>query len=84
VESVAGREDILELRRVCREILVAAHVQEFAVDMVMASTGERTGARERAQVHPLRLFAEGCPGAGRVRTRFGVLDGRFHLSVGTF
>src|SRR3989339_1987569 len=32
LEPVMGREEILELRRLCREILVAPHVQDFAID----------------------------------------------------
>src|SRR5512140_2718704 len=49
VESVAGREDILEVRRVCREILVAPHVQEFAVDLVMATQPDSAQAHESAR-----------------------------------
>ena len=31
------KEDILKLKGVCREILVAPHVQEHAIDLVMAT-----------------------------------------------
>ncbi len=37
LDPVIGRQEILELRAVCREILVAPHVQEFAIDLVMAT-----------------------------------------------
>ncbi len=37
VEPVMSRQEILELRAVCREVLVAPHVQDFAIDVVMAT-----------------------------------------------
>ncbi len=37
LEPVLNRQEILDLRAVCREILVAPHVQEFAIDLVMAT-----------------------------------------------
>ncbi len=37
IEQAAGRQDILELRAVCHEILIAPHVQDFAIDLVMAT-----------------------------------------------
>lgn len=42
--DVAG---ILELRKLCREVLVAPHVQDFAVDLVMATQPDQ------GQAHPL-------------------------------
>ncbi len=82
VESVAGREDILELRRVCRDILVAAHVQEFAVDLVMATQPGSEQAHENARKY-IRYGssprgAQALVECGRVSA---LLDGRFHLSV---
>lgn len=37
LEPVMDRGEILELRRSCREILVAGHVQEYAIDLVLAT-----------------------------------------------
>ena len=37
LDQVLDREGILGLRRACREVLVAQHVQDYAVDLVMAT-----------------------------------------------
>jgi MoxR-like ATPase len=37
VDPVLNQREILELRAVCREVLVAQHVQDFAIDVVMAT-----------------------------------------------
>ncbi len=82
VEGVAGRDDILEVRRVCREILVAPHVQEFAVDLVMATQPDSAQAHESARKY-IRYGssprgAQALVECGRVSA---LLDSRFHLSV---
>ena len=81
LEPVMGREEILELRSVCREILVAPHVQDFAIDLVMAT---QPGTRHS---HPLAdkyiRYGSSPRGAqaliecGRVHA---LLAGRAHLS----
>jgi len=37
VDQVADRDTILQLRAACREVLVAEHVQDFAINLVMAT-----------------------------------------------
>jgi MoxR-like ATPase len=37
LEQVVDREAILQLRAACRDVLVAQHVQDFAIDVVMAT-----------------------------------------------
>src|SRR4051812_27141269 len=37
LSPVVGRGEIMDLRRVCREVLVAQHVQDYAIDMVMST-----------------------------------------------
>src|SRR5580698_5671882 len=37
LEQVVDREGILQLRSACREVLIAPHVQDFAIDLVMAT-----------------------------------------------
>src|SRR6266481_2586520 len=44
VRAVLARDAILEVRSVCREVLVAPHVQEFAIKLVMATQPEQTEA----------------------------------------
>jgi MoxR-like ATPase len=82
VSQVLDRAAILELRAVCRTVLVAAHVQEFAVDVVMATQPNDPKA------HPLATkyirYGSSPRGAqamlecGRV---LSVMRGRFHLSI---
>ena len=40
VSAVLDRDAIMEVRAVCREVLVAAHVQEYAIQLVMATQPE--------------------------------------------
>src|SRR5437763_565538 len=48
-EAVMDRETIMEVRGVCREVLVAAHVQEYAIQLVMATQPEQKEAHELAR-----------------------------------
>ena len=43
------RDAILEVRSVCREVLVAPHVQEYAIQLVMATQPEQKEAHELAR-----------------------------------
>jgi MoxR-like ATPase len=47
LEQVVDRDAILQLRAACREVLIAPHVQDFAIDLVMAT---QPGA---SSAHPL-------------------------------
>ncbi len=49
LEPVMDRDAIMEVRSVCREVLVAAHVQEFAIQLVMATQPEQKEAHELAK-----------------------------------
>ena len=72
VEPVLDRDEILGLRDVCHQVLVAPHVQDYAIDLVMATQpGDGAGARAGQQIHPLRQFAARRAGAGRMRARAG-------------
>ncbi len=72
VQPVLDRDAILEVRAVCRDVLVAPHVQE-----IRHSTGDGhaagagRGARAVEEIHPLRQLAARCAGAGGVRPRAG-------------
>jgi MoxR-like ATPase len=46
---VMDREAILEVRSVCREVLVAPHVQEYAIRLVMATQADQGEAHELAK-----------------------------------
>src|SRR5580765_5538084 len=47
-DAVLDRTEILDVRRVCREVLVAPHVQEFAIQLVMATQPEQQEAHDMA------------------------------------
>jgi MoxR-like ATPase len=82
LEPKVDRDGILRVRQVCREVLVAPHVMDYAVDLVM-STQPGT-----AQAHPLAdkyirygsspRGAQALVECGRV---LALMQGRFHLSM---
>jgi MoxR-like ATPase len=81
-EAVLDRAAILDVRRVCREVLVAPHVQEFAIRLVMATQPEQQEAHEMAKRY-IRYGssprgAQALVECGRVRA---LMRGRFHLAV---
>ena len=82
VEAMLTREEILELRRVCRDVLVAPHVQNYAIDLVMATQPETS------QAHPLSKKyirygssprgAQALVECGQV---YALMHGRLHLAI---
>src|SRR5579864_920819 len=81
-EPVMDRDAIGEVRAVCREVLVAPHVQEYAIQLVMATQPEQTEAHELAKKY-IRYGssprgAQALVECGRVRA---LMRGRYHLSV---
>ena len=81
-EAVLDRAAILDVRRVCREVLVAPHVQEFAIRLVMATQPEQAEAHDMAKRY-IRYGssprgAQALVECGRVRA---LMRGRFHLAV---
>src|SRR5438067_1510564 len=78
---VLDRDAILEVRSVCREVLVAPHVQEFAIELVMATQPEQKEAHEMARKYvrygSSPRGAQSLVECGRVRA---LMRGRFHLS----
>jgi MoxR-like ATPase len=87
VEPILTREEILELRRVAREVLVAPHVQSYAIDLVMATQPEGGHAGSGAGHELASKFirygasprgAQALVECGQVRA---LLEGRLHLST---
>jgi MoxR-like ATPase len=81
IDSLVDRDAILELRSVCREVLVAPHVQDLAVDIVMATQPGTTHSHPLADRY-IRYGssprgAQALVECGRVRA---LLRGRCHLS----
>src|SRR5215468_8392656 len=79
---VLDRESILEVRNVCRQVLVAPHVQDFAIRLVMATQSDQPDAHELAKRY-IRYGssprgAQALVECGRV---LALMRGRFHLSM---
>jgi MoxR-like ATPase len=82
LEQVVDRDGILRLRAFCKQVLVAQHVQDFAIDLVLAT---QPGA---ASAHPLAnkyirygsspRGAQALVECGRV---LALMRGRLNLSV---
>jgi MoxR-like ATPase len=80
--QVLDREGILQLRGVCREVLVAPHVQDFAVDLVMATQPGGDGSHDLANRY-IRYGssprgAQALVECGRVHA---LMHSRFNLST---
>ncbi len=80
--AVMDREAILEVRSVCREVLVAPHVQEYAIELVMATQPEQKEAHELSRKYvrygSSPRGAQALVECGRV---LALMHGRFHLSI---
>ena len=80
--SVLDRDAILEVRDVCREVLVAPHVQEYAISLVMATQPEQKEAHELAKKYvrygSSPRGAQALVECGRV---LALMRGRVHLSI---
>jgi MoxR-like ATPase len=82
VHAVLDRADILDIRSVCHDILIAPHVKDFAVQLVMATQPDQPEAHEDAKRY-IRYGssprgAQSLVECGRV---LALLRGRLHLSV---
>ncbi len=80
--AVMDRDTILQVRSVCREVLVAPHVQEYAVQLVMATQPEQAEAHELAKKYvrygSSPRGAQALVECGRV---LALMRGRFHLAI---
>ncbi len=79
---VMDADAILQVRSVCREVLVAPHVQEYAIQIVMATQADRPEAHAMARKY-IRYGssprgAQALVECGRVLALF---RGRVHLSI---
>ncbi len=82
IEAKIDVDGILELRKLCRSVLVAPHVQDFAVDLVMATQPDQGHAHPLAKKY-IRYGssprgAQALVECGRVHA---MMHGRNHLSI---
>ena len=79
---VMDRDAILQVRAVCREVLVAQHVQDYAIHLVMATQPEQKEAHELARKYvrygSSPRGAQALVECGRV---LALMRSRFHLSI---
>jgi MoxR-like ATPase len=82
VSPVLTREEILDLRGACHQVLVAPHVQDHAISLVMATQPGATEAHELAnkfiRYGSSPRGAQALVECGRV---FALMKGRMHLSI---
>ena len=79
---VMDRDAILEVRAVCREVLVAPHVQEYAIELVMATQPGRTSAtRSRKKYIRYGSSPRGAQALVECGRVLALMRGRLHLSV---
>ena len=82
VNAALDAASILEVRAVCREVLVAPHVQDYAIELVMATQPDNKDAPELSRKY-IRYGssprgAQALVECGRV---LALMRGRFHLST---
>jgi len=81
-DAVMDRDSILEVRNVCRDVLVAPHVQEHAIQIVMATQPEQKEAHDLARKYvrygSSPRGAQALVECGRV---LALMRGRYQLSI---
>ena len=82
IDPVLDHAAIFEIKDVCRQVLVAPHVREYAIQLVMATQPDQTEAHEMTRRY-IRYGssprgAQALVECGRV---LALMHGRFHLSV---
>ncbi len=82
VRQVMGREQIAALKALCRQVIVAPHVQHYAIELVMAT---QPGTPDAAEITNRYIRygssprgAQGLIECGRV---LALMRGRLHLSI---
>jgi len=79
---VMNRDEIHQVRQVCRQVLVAPHVQEYAIQLVMATQSDHKEAHALAKKYvrygSSPRGAQALVECGRVHA---LMRGRFHLAV---
>jgi MoxR-like ATPase len=82
VEAVLDRDSILSVRNVARQVLVAPHVREYGIQLVMATQPEQPEsadvARKYIRYGSSPRGAQALVECGRV---LALMRGRFHLST---
>ncbi len=82
LQQVVDRDAILQLRSACRDVLVAEHVQDFAIDLVMAT---QPGTKEAHDVSNKYIRYGSSPRGAQALVECGrvlaLMRGRLNLSM---
>jgi MoxR-like ATPase len=82
LEPKVDRDAILKVRQVCREVLVAQHVMDYAVDLVMSTQPGSAASHPKAEKYvrygSSPRGAQALVECGRI---LALMRGRFNLSV---
>jgi MoxR-like ATPase len=82
LEQVMTRDQISELKRICRQVIVAPHVQSYAIEVVMAT---QPGSRGAAEVTNRYIRYGSSPRGAQALIECGrvlaLMRGRLHLSI---
>jgi MoxR-like ATPase len=82
LEQVLDRSEIAGIRAICRQVIVAPHVQEFAIDLVMAT---QPGAEQAPDITNRYIRYGSSPRGAQALIECGrvlaLLRGRLHLSI---
>jgi MoxR-like ATPase len=82
VRKVMDREDIADLKSLCRQIIVAPHVQDYAIELVMAT---QPGTDSAPQITNRYIRYGSSPRGAQALVECGrvlaLLKGRVHLSI---
>ncbi len=72
LQTVMGRDQIAEMKAICRQVVVAPHVQDYAISVIMATQpGVKGAARDHQSLYTLRQFAAWRAGSNRMRASAG-------------
>ncbi len=82
LNQVLNRQQIADLKAICRQVIVAPHVQEYAIDLVMAT---QPGAPNAPEITNRYVRYGSSPRGAQALIECGrvlaVMRGRLHLSI---
>ena len=82
LEQVMNREQIAELKAICRQVIVAPHVQNYAIELVMAT---QPGTSGRSEITNRYVRYGSSPRGAQALIECGrvlaLMRGRLHLSI---
>ena len=82
VSQVLSREDIAELKSICKRVAVAPHVQDFAIELIMAT---QPGSAKVPDVTTRYIRYGSSPRGAQALIECGrvvaLIQGRMHLSI---